>query len=244
MQLVLGGGRFRFDANSVLVGTHSRPRWNKGGQIVSYLHDWDLSGYLTGSGQADLSGKELALRAALAAFPLGDIVLKQDNGNNSATVLKASAAITGVRLKSGPDFVDHYGAEYATQRHFGFAVEGEFPVSGAQTLLLDFSEKLSFSGGLPTYLCRPATNTDAQRQMLYAREPYGARQSGYAVGYLVAPPYRLPIWPAWLTKAGHFGKDSPQREQFGSYTGWRVDWDYEFQSPSFPLVGAPGLWVQ
>ena len=203
-------------------------------------HEWDVEGYLSADGQAALTTAQNALEEAMKKQNQ-NLVFLDDNGTETATNLKSGGSIGGVRIIRGPDFTARESAEYATERHFSFSAEAEYPVSGADALLLDWTETIDIEGGGPMILHRPAVNGPPQKQILYMQMPYKATQSGSAKGYRRYPNPPVPLWPAHLAKAPKAARTSPKRRLDNNYEGFGVTWHYEFESAG-PLVGTPTLW--
>ena len=235
-------GTYSFDANATMVAASIRTTWNKGGQPFSQVRGLSVQGWLTGDGQAALTLAENALRTALAV-PFKDLVLYHDDGSQSSLLLLNAGSLTGVRVVQGPDFATTQGPEFATIRTFSFACEAEYPLSGTATLLLDFHETLSFSGGGPIYAMRRAINGPPQRQLVYPQSEYRCTQQGRATGYRAYPVPQGPMFPAALKEAGSFTRQSPRRMGPHSWQEYPVEWRYEFESVG-PLVGVPAVWTK
>src|ERR1051326_7564854 len=94
-------GTYDFDANTTLISAHQETRINAGGQPVSQIRQFTIQGFLSGSGQADLTQKENALKTALAK-PYQDLLFLQDSGQNSSEILTNAGSITGVVIVDGP----------------------------------------------------------------------------------------------------------------------------------------------
>lgn len=232
-------GSYSFDENATVVGVKQETLINEGGQPYAVRVTAECQGYLSGSSQSDLTSAETSLRNALARSRQ-DLILYRDDGSSSGVALRSAGSITGTRVVRGPDFPGTQGPEYATERAFTFAVEAEYPLAGSQLLLLSWTETLSFSGGGPLYIVKPALVGPPQRQLLYAQTPYQATQSGEAVGYLAYPNPAQPVWPASLRQAPRVQRRAPRRRGNG-YEEYAVAWEYEFESVT-PLVGVPTLW--
>lgn len=173
--------------------------------------------------------------------PYLDLVFKDDAGLVTSEVLKNAGSITGVRVTRGPDFTTTTGPEYCTIRSFSFTAEAEYPINANGLLLLNFTESLAFSGGLPLYVHRLAINGPPQKQLVYPQTVYRVTQSGEAVGYTTTPLANPPKWPFALKEAPDIGTRSPERKGQG-YQGYSISWTYRFESAT-PLLGAPSLWV-
>lgn len=233
-------GTYPFPVSGVKVTSGRKVERAKDDLPWRYIDKLNCDGFLEGTSQADLTAKQLALEAALLR-PFRDLVLVQDDGSASATLLSNADSITGVVVTDGPNFADTAGSEYATQRHFTFAAEADypFPQTGPRTIL-EWSETVAVSGGGPLYVCKPALVGPPQRQLVYEQTACLATQTGFAVGRSDYPLVAPPLWPFALKEAPEVRrKDPTKRGQ--SYTEYRIEWSYSFEWP-FPLVAAPTRW--
>ena len=233
-------GTYTFDANSTLLSASARTQFNRGGQPYSLLRSFTVNGYLSADGQAAITLAENTLKTALAV-PFKDLVLYHDDGSASSEILPNAGSISGVKVTQGPTFSTTMGPEFATLRSFQFTAEAEYPLSGTASLLLDFHETLSFSGGGAVYAMRRAINGPPQRQLVYAQTEYRCTQQGMAIGYASYPVVPGPKFPAALRESPRIDRKAPQRMGNG-YQGYEVAWSYVFESVG-PLVGVPTLWA-
>lgn len=233
-------GSYSFPVNGCNVMARSETMLNAAQVPYAYKGIIEVTGWLTGSGQTAISQAMTALKTALA-YPYRDLILYQDDGSESATIMKNSGSLTGVYIIKGPDFTENRGSEYATTRAFSFTAECVYPFSNASSVLVDFQESLTFSGGGPMYVCRRAINTGPQRQLVCPQDAYRVMQTGRSEKFGSAPVYPPPIWPSALKQNPDIKRITPKR-MGGSYTNFVVEWNYVFESPT-PLVGAPNMWV-
>lgn len=238
MQLKYGG--YSFPVNGCNVRSRTEIVMNAAQVPYKYKGIIEVDGWLTGSGQSAISSAMRTLQSALAV-PYRDLILYQDDGAESATIMKNAGSITGVVITRGPDFPENRGSEYATTRYFTFTAECEYPLPNAGTVLLEFQETLTFSGGGPLYVCKRAINTGPQRQLVCPQDAYRVVQQGRSVAFAVTPVYPPPTWPFALKQAPDIKRISPGR--LGpSQVNIGVEWTYMFESVT-PLVGAPNLWL-
>lgn len=231
-------GTYTFDSNATKIAFSMRTLINAGGQPHAQVKGIDVDGYLSATGQAALAQAASALATALAR-PYQDLVFYRDDGTATDTALYNATSTTGVVIRD-LRFPDSLGGEYATFRRFTFSAEAEYPVTNSAALLLNFREKLSFSGGGPIYRHRMALNGPPQKQLVYLASIYKATQEGEAVGYLFRPTAPAPIWPDALMHAPDTDMEAPQRRG-KLYTDYRVTWRYNFESAA-ALVGVPNIW--
>jgi hypothetical protein len=246
MQLVVGTSTL--GVNQTLVQSGLETHWSAQGQPYEQKKWLDCQGYLlttvpTGTPQqrqTDLTLLQSALRAALQA-PNPDIKFLLDDGAVSADFLLNAGSKTGVRV-THLDFPKTVGPEYCTERTYHFRAEATYPLPGSANFALEFRESLSFGGGGPLYVVRPAINGPPQRQLVYPQTAYRARQRGYCVGHLAQLPPLPPRWPQALRQSGEFDYDGPDRPARGVYEKFRTSWSYEFESAG-PLAGTnPALY--
>jgi hypothetical protein len=236
VQLAYGG--YLFDANATLLSVTQQTLLNDGGQVYARRRGVTVSGYLSGTGQNDLTQKENALKTALAV-PYRDLVFLNDDGSPSSERLLNAGSITGVIVTRGPDFQNTQGPEYATVRSFTFTVEAEYPASPAP-VYMSFVESLAFSGGAAIYAHRPAINGRPQKQLVYPASVYRVVQRGRATGYRGYPPFPPAKFPAALMESPDLEEETPRKRGRG-YERWPITWRYLHESAS-PLVQVPSLW--
>jgi hypothetical protein len=236
----LGYGNYLFPVNATLLTSSLETLVNTGGQFYAQRRSFHVTGYLSGSGQDQITQAENALKTALSV-PYRDLIFRNDDGSRSSEVLLNAGSITGVLIKN-LSFPETKGPEYATIRSFSFTAEAEYPLPGTGDYLLEFHETLSFSGGGQLYVCRPAINGPAQRQLVYPLMPFSCVQSGVVVGYQSYPPAPAQKFPSCLKQAPRTTQESPTRRGKG-YQGYKLTYEYHFESP-FPLTGAsPTMWI-
>lgn len=239
MQLAYGS--YQFTIGATKIGTKVSVRRNGYGRPFERTVMLAVKGTIFASGQTASSTAQNALMTALAT-PYQDLILYQDDGSESATVLKSTGSISGVRIIDGPHFLGEQGFEYGQGREFEFKAEAVYPFSGTDSLLLSFREQIEFHGGGPLYTVRPAKRGPAQRQQIYQQTAYVAIQTGEAYAYRDYPANPRNIWPAKqkqapiITLIGGTRVGESTYENFGK--SWRVIYESEVA-----LAGSPTLWV-
>jgi len=234
-------GEYAFPSNGVTV--KSRRKTERGEDRLPYMYTdtIECEGYLEGSGQADLTAKQIAMMTAMKV-PGKDLILKQDGGLESATVIRNAGSLSGTLIVDGPNFEEVKGPEYATQRKFRFLAEADYPMPTLTgTAIIDWSETITVSGGGPLYVVQPAIEGPPQRQKVYDQTPVIATQRGYAVGFLGPPAVPGAIWPFALKHAIDGSVTTPKKMGRGVYRKYRVEWAYSFEWTG-PLVGSPTPW--
>lgn len=235
---------YLFPVNGVRAASKISLRRSDAGIPYAYAGTVRVSGYLEGSGQADLTTKQLALEAALKTP--GDLTLLQDSGAPSATRLTNTNAISGVMVIDGPDFPGDTGGEYGNYRKFEFTVWGEFPIAGVNThVVLSFNETLVRMGGGPFRVSKRSPNANAPQIQTVFREgqvEYKLTQSGQAVGYLRYPAFPPPLFPGNLEDSPVLRHMSPHRNGQG-YEKWGIAWEYKFIANGDVLQAFPNIWT-
>lgn len=211
------------------------------GRPLRYQVAYSVTVVLDGSGQADLSAKELAFRAALMR-PDQNFVLKTDAGKNSSAAILVRDTANGTRVVqiSAPQA---QGAEFVTRRTITFTVVGEYHVRDAQNAVVSWRETLTIQGtGGPRRVWRFPINAPAIRQTVTPFSLVVATQQGEAVGYLKRPPKPLPLFPAYLVHdAVGLTLAAPTYIGGSTYVDFPVGWSYRFERGDGPLIGAPSL---
>jgi hypothetical protein len=233
-------GSYPFDVDGVRVATMSERLLSENQVPYGTRTTFRVSGWMLGSGQSDLSAKQRLMEIALRN-QYQDLILYQNDNARSATTMLNADANGGLVVTAGPNFPGEEGAEYATQRRFDFEVTGEFFFAAAQTLILNFSESLSFDGGGEVYIMKPAVEGLSQRQLVWENFHQTVIQRGRAVGLIREPVIPPSIWPFALTKKPRYDYQSPRRIRNG-YQEIEVSWEYVHEWPT-PLVGRPNIWT-
>lgn len=210
-----------------------------GGKPYALRKTMQVFGRFYASGQADCTAAQIALQNALAD-PFRDLILLDDTGANSATLLTNAGSLGGVVITDGPNFKDNYGAEYATQRTFDFTATAEYPIASALALI-SFTETLSFSGGGPMKIFRPNKLGPFQQQIVYPQTTYKVVQRGQHVGYTTRIPPPDPIWPNDEHQDRRVIDEATPERTGNEFKAYMTSWTYHFES-TVPLVGVPNFW--
>lgn len=248
MQLRIG--TYPFDANGTEITTRTEIFRNDATVPYKRKDSMQVQGYLSITGstpqeQQDNCTAQMSELTSVLAKPYQDIVFLTNDGSESATFLKNQGSINGVVVTSGPNFPDGMSGYTAVQR-FDFTAEAEYYLpnnSGVNinTLLLSFTETLSFSGGGPRYIWKESIRGLPQKQLTCANTIYKVTQSGSSVGLRAYPLPPGPKWPANLLHSPDITKTTPKKMGLSNYEGYGINWSYEFASGT-PLLGVPTLW--
>ncbi len=237
--MILRYGSYAWNSNSVKIDSQVQAMMSSGIKY-GYKMILQVTGFLEGDGQADLTDKSNAMFNAVT--PQGyDLVLYQDSGAFSATGVLATASASSVTITQGPNF-SHTPGEYATVRYFSFTAEAEFiDASIARNITVSFKETLSFVGGGPMYIMKRAINGPPQRQLVYPSTEFVVVQSGQAVGLLDYPRFPSAMFPfAENEAARRIDLTGPDKDA-KLYKNFTVSWMYEHAWPT-RLFGFPNIW--
>lgn len=213
---------------------------NSWGVPLRYMVAYNVLCYLTGSGQADLSKKELAFRAALLK-PNQDFILRTDAGGVSSAAILNDQTASGTRVVS-ISTPESKGAEFVNRRTIAFTVTAEYHVKDTARAVVSWTETVSITGtGGPRRSWRFPINAKAIRQVVTPFSLVRAVQQGQAIGYLARPFAPRLLWPAYeVFDARQLSYGSAER--FGdTFINFPVSWAYQYERGDGPLVGVPLL---
>lgn len=237
MALTLRYGSYAFDEGATQVSFMIDTQVNARGVPFSQVKQARVMGYISGSSTSDISAKCEALEAALAT-PYQDLGL-YDGSTLLHVALANSGSLTGT-VPTGPNYPDGKGAELATYRRFEFTIRAEYPLTSGQ-VIQEYQETVSVQGtGGPRFVLKPALVGLPQKQIVQARTPVRATQSGRAVGYRDYPAFPNPLWPNdEHVEQRSLVRESPKPRGLG-YQDYPIHWSYSFESP-VALNGATAL---
>lgn len=230
MQLTYGN--YTHADNEVTLSISYRPVYERGVKVKVTV-TWTIDGKLQADDAAGLSLAIAALEAGYAA-----------NGQNlslggTAHSLLSSECIGGTRVTE-LSYPTGDGAEYVTFRSYRITVEGDLAVTNTTTVITEFTESISLSGGGPKWVMLTPANGPPQRQQTRGQMPYVARQSGSAIGFGQYPAVPDPIWPsAEHRERRQITRNSP-KVTAGAAQYYPVQWSYEFESAT-SLIGNPTI---
>lgn len=233
-------GAFAFAANGADVTNTTFAEISPQGLALRYVSSYMVTAVIDGSGQADLSRKELLIRNALAV-PKQDFVLRTNAGAPSSAAIFNRDTMSGTRVKR-IEFREAQGAEFVNRRTVTFEVEAVYLISSAVNAVIMWRESVTVQGnGGPHRVWRFPINGDAIREVISPNSLVTATQSGEAVGHTRRPLRPLAIWPTYLvSESDTIGTDAP--EFLGqAYVNWPVKWSYRFERGDGPLTGVAGL---
>lgn len=240
-------GTYGFPINQLDITSSFEVQWNEGGQAYSVMKRFAVTGELLTAGQADTTAQQTALIAALQVQNV-DLKLLQDSAAVSADVLLVAGSITGTRCTKFA-FPKGREAQYATFRSFSAEFEAEYPLPASTSLLLSWTERVTYSGGAPLYKILPNINGPGQKQLVYPLMPFEATQQGEIVGYRSYPSASLarPLWPGQMLSPPEYTRDMPRRRGPRGQTmqqAFRLGYSYKFGDPDGLTAALPNVWVQ
>lgn len=230
MQLTYG--TYTHADNEVTLTISSRPVYERGVKVKVTV-TWTIDGKLQADDAAGLSLAIAALEAGYAS-----------NGQNlslggTAHSLLSSECIGGTRVTE-LSYPTGDGAEYVTFRSYRITVEGDLAVTNTTTVITEFTESISLSGGGPKWVMLTPANGPPQRQQTRGQMPYVARQSGSAIGFGQYPAVPDPIWPSAEHRERRQITRSSPKVTAGAAQYYPVQWSYEFESAT-SLIGSPTI---
>lgn len=238
--MYLKKGNYTHPIGEPQIAISKAPIVDGGGIPVAHTVTWDIQGMLLGSDQADIDAKIEAFLSAYSRQNEDIVLLLSDGVTESQHTLKVEDTRGGVWVKSGPNFPNGGGAEYATKRSFSVRIEAEVPVTNTVSRVLAFTESLSTYGGGPRYGFTETASGLPVKQLLKSNTTYRATQSGSATGYSAWPTVPGPIFGSGsLEEAPRITRNSPQ-QRGNSFASFTVSWEYKFAS-AYPLYGLPNI---
>jgi hypothetical protein len=246
MRLLFAGSQigYTFASRILPARTLLRDRADRG-----YGFRWTLTcdGYLKlTDNQADTTAQMNNLEAVLRTAT-GDLKFQYDDNTDTPNAWLTADTFTGVRC-TNLTWTNRNGAEFRTFRSFSCQFEWEeiFPLTAGY--LLDFTETVRSSGGVPGYVTNEAVNgVPPQSAGTVLLTKWTATQSGRAVGLSTYPLPGIAPFVFGATspplKSQDFGRTTPERKgDVAKYRGYEVAWAYQYESAT-PLVGVPNLWA-
>lgn len=240
-------GTFPFEANTNVISSSTRVTFSRAKTPLTYETSLTVKGDLladVGASdlQANLSAKELAMRAALR-MPFKDLIFYTDAGAMSSIILPNAGSLSGVTI-SNIEFPGQAAqGEFVARRQYSFTASAEYLFSPLVTPFVYFTETLEFHGGGPRHImCEAVTNVPPQRQLTYPQTKYCVTQSGEAEGLLAFPNAPPPKFPFALIDANpRLRMTTPDRIGF-KYRNYKISWSYSFEW-HVRLAGIPTLWT-
>lgn len=219
------------------------PNFNAAQQMWSYVERWDMTIWLLNPGGAQPAMVTLIDNAEKAFQQNGvDLVLYQPDGKTkSAHQLLSKNTLGGTVVVQRPEFQDAKGAQHVTYRTCQAAIAATVLVEDPDTLLKDFTEELTFSGGGARFgHLEPLVGVPV-KQLKKQNTIYRATQTGRATGVLMFPNIPLPVFPDALIEAPVVTKGGPTRIG-NDYTDFMISWTYQYESAT-AMRGNPTPWL-
>lgn len=245
-------GSYIHTSNEVEVTISHSALFNQRQVFYGVKHTWEIKGELRAASQALLS---LAIVALEAAYSVNyqDLGLYTDSGSLTAHYLSNATTRGGVRVISLRYPKGNEG-EYSLWRSYEITIEAETPEAvdpanqdqgqqpEGQTLLQEWNETLSLSGGGPRRVFQQPLVGPAQKQVVATQTTFKARQSGSATGLNGYPAVPAPKFPADEHEdQREIVYESPTRIEGPAgafFQNYKLTWSYQFESVD-PLIGRP-----
>lgn len=223
-----------------------------GGIPIVYEWKYDCTAFIhstqttTTAIQRDLANQERTIRQSLSIPRQPFLVLLDDGSLSDMALFPGGNVLDGPLVKMFANPVAG-GPEYAARRTISFSVSAKVAVSGADLILLSFSEIIRTTGdGGPVFDDFVTIDNVAVRQQLYARSVCRATQSGSMTAFsreLGPGDAPRPLWPGdYRGNETDITIGSPIRMPAG-YIKYPLSWSYSFVRAGIPFVGLPNRQV-
>lgn len=154
---------------------------SKTGFGYGYLHRASCSSVrcaVAGPEEADLT---IASIEALLKGRERNLILKHDDGTNSAKSIIDTDSYSGVVCVEGPRWLATPGAQHVTFLDYAVAFEWKTYLGGVDDLITDFKETVTIQGGQPLWVVQEPINVGSslRLQNTLPKQKYTAVQEGY-----------------------------------------------------------------
>jgi len=223
MSFTLSYGNYSHAADEVVLRSVSKVKTNSRRGRTMFLDEvWTIEGLLQA---ADTAALTMAMTALEQAYEKDGRDL---NLATSAHTLLNSNTMGGAVVVNFT-WTSQFKAEYTTFRSYQIVVRGRTAIPELE--LLEFSETLTISGGLPEYVVIPTRNTPPIAQIT-SPKGRGMRgvQSGTALGWSNYPIAPAPVFGTTSPplKDRSFVHVSPDDTR-GTKFGYRINWNYQYE---------------
>jgi hypothetical protein len=212
---------------------------------IAYKEIWSISGRLYNK-----TGSAAGMAAIIEEFEEAyaqtgqDLVLELDDGRPSHHAIYARNTLGGIRIVAIPEYPEGRQGEYVSYRSYTLRAEAVIPYFATKSLFIEFSERISISGGGARWGVAEVNRGPGVRQRLRTHSKCSATQSGSATYFSDWPPVPGPIWPyALVDELPDLELVSPETISTGSggYTSLingAATWTYNYEFP-LRLGGVP-----
>ena len=232
------GCRFTWQKNGVRNGANL---------ITAYQYIVDvMDGMILGTSSSDVRTKMRDLEAMLSETTSDaqgqDLIYYLDDGSQSANKVLAADCLEGPYMDQLV-WTPEQGAQFVTHRRFScrFVFTVSILASSAElSVLTDFSETVTVSGGTPDFVIQTYLNSAPDRVNTTFQKAVTITQEGFAIGFKFLPAAPAPLYPADV-KDNTVSYDSGKRRGNQIYDRKRT-WRYVMQRTSLPSLELGYLW--
>lgn len=226
--------------------THQTQLKGQDGLAYGVTEVWDIRGFIQGATTplllAAMNTMEVAYQPNFKTIRL--------IANDGVTILRqmvGSTRLGGTEVTQAPSFPeDGVGtAEFTTYRNYTIQVTGTYPLPVGGNPIVEWEERLDFSGGGPLYAHSAPVTGFPGKQGVIQNLPYRCQQSGKCVS-LYYPWHQAAsmLFPGAHKGDPHVTYEAPKTSWNAGtrvYTMFPTTWVYTFEDAN-PLNGFPHLW--
>lgn len=232
-------GTYTHAAGEVSVSINKTVRETDAGVPYETEHTWVINGTAFGNTTAEVVASLGSLERAYGTW-FRDAALFDETTGVVCHALPNAGSTSGVRVLQPPSYPRGDGAELSTFRNYTITLSAIYPAVGQAALIKQWTETLTFSGGIPDRRMVTTVNSLPVPYITARFTPYRATQVGSAVGAYSYPPVPPPLWPNSLDGPDHPVSYASPTTQKGRLIDWPISWNYRFVA-SAPLVGRPNV---
>lgn len=221
-------GSYPFNADDVAISHTKRAMRAETGLRTGIIDMWVLTFRLRGDTQAEIT---TAVNALYSAFAVDgkDLVLLDNDGNNSAFITDSGSTTSGVRVKD-IDFPNLANGQYSFYIDGVVSLEAETVTNQDANLVYSDTLSISGNGGPKTVILEtarglPITQTTRQRTVVRGM------QSGTAKALGAVPNKPLIMFPNLLINEGV--QESITSGIEGGKIVYTLNWSYPYQSSNY-----------
>lgn len=222
-------GTYAFNSNDASLTSTREVLRSDSGVVIGYKEMWMIRFRLRGDTQAEIT---TATESFFSAFNVNgkDLVLLDNNGDNSAFIIDSSSSTSGTQVKNIR--FDLRDAQYTTFLDGEVELEAEFITGSQAASLAQYQESFSVrgNGGPRNVIIETAVGLPVIQQTRQ-RTAVRATQSGFAIGRGFVPTANRPYFPGFLVNEEEAVTESVSYDS--GVAVWRVEWNYQFQNNKY-----------
>lgn len=242
MRLYLGG--YPFDDNEIQFSYNKKLILSKANRRERMRHQMKVRGVKQRSTAADLTIALQELEFAVGQG--GDLIFKDNDGNNTVHAYTESNTLNGIRAVGGvnypPGLPGVWGArtEYVNARTYEIVFEWD--TADVESNLIYWSQQIVelSSGGFDFVVQEALTGFPQQQQTAqYTKQVF--QQVGRAVGFSSYPNFPGLAYPSVYlrTKQSRRTLGDPINWNVNQFTHYPISWVYHYEAPFGLALGSP-----